>query len=305
MGCRCCRMIKSYIFDPVPVEVHGRTSDASRSVYSHQEKPVGTDNYIIGQKFNKLDLNNQKTLAQKQRVENIENDKNQINRTCFPSAEKKCGLGENKEELKVETNGLYILENEQTQKKCATPNNEGVSDTSSSPLNNSLVDNYIAAPSQNSSVVKVCEEQTEAAPKTEDIAISNGKQPSLLNDCQPEVNTPTIQTCESLENDYVHVDVTDSASVDGVDANITILNNAEAVNLSNASISLADMKECVSQQADVDELNDRISPLERGEPDTKSEESSSSIDNFEIFDDLEVAEALAALEAATAGEDEE
>ncbi|KAK1175608.1 hypothetical protein AOXY_G280 [Acipenser oxyrinchus oxyrinchus] len=302
MGCRCCRMIESYVFDPaVPVEVYGWRSDGSSSVYSHQEKPVGTDNCITGQTVNKQDFNNQQTLAQKQRVSNIENGKNQINRTYLPPGEKKYGLGENKEGLQVETNGLYILENERTQRKCTMPSNEGGNETSSSPLSRPLVDNYIAAPSQNnSSVVKGCEEQSEATtiqatPKTENILVSNGnlqdkKQPSLLNDSQPEVNPPAIQTHDSFENDYV--DVTDNAPVNGVDAKITIL--------SNASISSADIKECVSQLDDLDELTGRISPL-----DSKSEESKSSIDNFEICDDLEVAEALAALEAATAGEDEE
>ncbi|KAK6493885.1 hypothetical protein HHUSO_G289 [Huso huso] len=304
MGCRCCRMIESYVFDSdVPVEVYGCRSDGSSSVYS-QEKPVGTDNCITGQTVNKQDFNNQQTLAQKQRVSNIENDKNQINRTYFPSGEKKYGLGENKEGLKVETNGLYILENERTQRKCTMPSNEGGSDTC--PLSKPLVDNYIAALSQNnSSVVKGCEEQSEATtiqatPKTENILVSNEnlqdkKQPSLLNDSQPEVNPPAIQTHDSFENDCV--DVTDNAPVNGVDAKITIL--------SNASISSADIKECVSQLDDLDELNGRISPLVRGELDSKSEERKSSIDNFEICDDLEVAEALAALEAATAGEDEE
>ncbi|MGH0151397.1 UNVERIFIED_CONTAM: hypothetical protein FKN15_039447 [Acipenser sinensis] len=295
----------SYVFDSaVPVEVYGWRSDGSSSVYS-QEKPVGTDNCITGQTVNKQDFNNQQTLAQKQRVSNIENDKNQVNRTYLPPGDEKYGLGENKGGLQVETNGLCILENERTQRKCTMPSNEGGSDTSSSLLSKPLVDNYIAAPSQNnSSVVKGCEEQSEATtiqatPKTENILVSNGnqdkKQPSLLNDSQPEVNPPAIQTHDSFENDYV--DVTDNAPVNGVDAKITIL--------SNASISSADIKECVSQLNDLDELNGRISPLVRGELDSKSEERKSSIDNFEICDDLEVAEALAALEAATAGEDEE
>ncbi|XP_041121076.1 uncharacterized protein LOC121323855 [Polyodon spathula] len=304
MGCRCCRMIESYIFEPaVPVEVYG-WSDQSSSVHSHQGKPMGTHNCITGQTVNKQDFNNQQTSAQKQSVSNIENDKNQINRTYLPSGEKKYGLGENKEGLKGETNGLYILENKRTQRKCTLPNNEGGSDTSSSRLNKPLVDNYIAAPSQNnSSVVKGCEEQIEATsiqatPKTENILVSNGNiqdkiQPSLLNDCQPEVNLPAIQTHDSFENDYVGV--AHNASVDVVDAKITII--------SNASSSSVDIKECVTHLGDSDELNCRISPLVRGEPD--SEESKSSIDSFEICDDVDVAEALAALEAATAGEDEE
>ncbi|KAI1888340.1 hypothetical protein AGOR_G00184000 [Albula goreensis] len=119
MGCRCCRMIKSYIYDPsVPVDVHGRKRDSSsNSLY--QRKSLETDNIHKVQGFHNLGYSHKYSESLKHGVAKLEMDNNQINRLHAPPGDRpqdhalKSGVGDNRT--------LYILHPGESPHKCISP----------------------------------------------------------------------------------------------------------------------------------------------------------------------------------------
>ncbi|KAJ8269317.1 hypothetical protein COCON_G00119240 [Conger conger] len=84
MGCRCCRMIKSYIYDPsAPVEVHGRRHDSSSSSL-YQRKPLESDNIHKVQGFHNLGYSHKYGDSLKNGTSRLEIDNNHINRLHAP-----------------------------------------------------------------------------------------------------------------------------------------------------------------------------------------------------------------------------
>ncbi|KAJ8382266.1 hypothetical protein SKAU_G00030440 [Synaphobranchus kaupii] len=84
MGCRCCRMIKSYIYDPTaPVEVHARRHESSSSSL-YQRKPLETDNIRKVQGFHNLGYSHKYGDGLKNGAARLEIDNNQINRLHAP-----------------------------------------------------------------------------------------------------------------------------------------------------------------------------------------------------------------------------
>ncbi|KAJ8397789.1 hypothetical protein AAFF_G00434780 [Aldrovandia affinis] len=80
MGCQCCRMLKSYIYDPsVPVDVQGRKWDTSSSSL-YQRKPLEADNLRRVQGFHNLGYSHKYAEGLKNGAAKLEIDNNQINR---------------------------------------------------------------------------------------------------------------------------------------------------------------------------------------------------------------------------------
>ncbi|KAG7462117.1 hypothetical protein MATL_G00199200 [Megalops atlanticus] len=118
MGCRCCRMIKSYIYDPsVPVDVHGRKRDTATTTL-YQGKPQEAENTHKVQGFHNLGYTHKYADGVKQGTAKLEIDNNQINRLhAAPGARTqdhvlKAGAGDS---------SLYILQPGESPRKCALP----------------------------------------------------------------------------------------------------------------------------------------------------------------------------------------
>ncbi|XP_036407339.1 uncharacterized protein zgc:194930 [Megalops cyprinoides] len=118
MGCRCCRMIKSYIYDPsVPVDVHGRKRDTATTTL-YQGKPREAENMHKVQGFHNLGYTHKYADGVKQGTAKLEIDNNQINRLHAAPSERtqdhtlKVGTGDST---------LYILHPGESPLKCAPP----------------------------------------------------------------------------------------------------------------------------------------------------------------------------------------
>ncbi|XP_066576069.1 uncharacterized protein C4orf19 homolog [Amia ocellicauda] len=295
MGCRCCRMIKSYIYDPsVPVDVHGRRRDVHNSL--HRRKPPESDNHRKAQTFNNPDHSNKRAVTGKPGVGNLEDENNQKNRVHVFSIDQPRGLGDGKCHVRSSAGDdkLYILETERAQENCGSPNNREPSHCSSYALDISALDTYIVQPSQNHHFEDLLIQNEPAALRTISPAAANGNlqdtlQPPVCNQ-QPEANSPLPDTPDVSGNC--------SSDDDVIDAKSDTSDSSEEVNSSTASLSSADTKVSWTK------MNGRV-PDASIAAHTDSEEEETFPDGCDSITDSEVAEALAALEAATAGEDYE
>ncbi|KAG5845524.1 uncharacterized protein zgc:194930 [Anguilla anguilla] len=119
MGCRCCRMLKSYIYDPsVPVEVHGRRHDSSSSSSLYQSKPLETDNIHKVQGFHNLGYSHKYGDNLKNGSSRLEIDNNQINRLHAPPGD---GAQDRPSKLESGNSALYILHPQESTLKCVSP----------------------------------------------------------------------------------------------------------------------------------------------------------------------------------------
>ncbi|KAJ8008030.1 hypothetical protein DPEC_G00100500 [Dallia pectoralis] len=114
MGCQCCRMLKSYIYDPTaPVDVHGRKRDPTESSLYQPHSPAaagGGSNYV-GQKqgFHNLGFSNSNNKCAGGVKPDI--DRNSVSRHHGPAAkpERELGRGQGATPRAGEEGGLYIL----------------------------------------------------------------------------------------------------------------------------------------------------------------------------------------------------
>ncbi|XP_028820880.1 uncharacterized protein LOC114801693 [Denticeps clupeoides] len=112
MGCRCCRMIKSYIYDPsVPVDVHGHKQDGTTSSLYHPHHHSGDADLL--QK--KQGFTNQAYASSRDSSDGnskLHIDNNRINSQHGAQLKKNAGGGGD--------SGVYILHpNETPTLKCA------------------------------------------------------------------------------------------------------------------------------------------------------------------------------------------
>ncbi|XP_010886284.1 uncharacterized protein zgc:194930 [Esox lucius] len=98
MGCQCCRMLKSYIYDPTaPVDVHGRKRDPSEgSLYRPHSPPAdggGCINVRQKQGFHNLGFSNSSNKSGGGGGVKLEIDNNYINSRHGPPAKPEVELG--------------------------------------------------------------------------------------------------------------------------------------------------------------------------------------------------------------------
>ncbi|XP_028657823.1 uncharacterized protein LOC114651909 [Erpetoichthys calabaricus] len=284
MGCRCCRMIKSYIIDPsVPVEVRGRRCEAPSTTFPHRDKFIGKNNYTDGRAFNKSVIPDQKAESQKSNIENSKEDKNVLKRTQLPTSELGSGDCPDGSEH-VSTNGVCILEKTQNQ-LCGSVVPPKGNNSLPSPVSSSLLDDDGAQSQQDKGSTEIINQP--AVPQ--DIIVVPSEETGFL-----EVVTfePTANKHSTVENSFQSIpNSTDSTAV--------TTNNIHDCSLSSDP---TETEEHVLHNGD---LHGNLSTGHYTLLATESVENRDLPNTEVILEDIAVAEALAALEAATAGEDED
>ncbi|XP_018590858.1 uncharacterized protein LOC108924145 [Scleropages formosus] len=118
MGCSCCRMIKSYIYDPsVSEDVPGQKTDSStNSLY--QRKPLEVDRDQKARGYQNFGYSSKSSEGLKRGVEKLEIDNNEINRLHAALPPQEQGG-----DVQVGTGGWspYIIEPEDSSQRCTVP----------------------------------------------------------------------------------------------------------------------------------------------------------------------------------------
>ncbi|XP_041738192.2 uncharacterized protein LOC121571029 [Coregonus clupeaformis] len=279
MGCQCCRMLKSYIYDPTaPVDVHGRKRDpAETSLYQSHHLPGDSRNQFNtkqNQGFHNLGFSNKCNERGGGGSLKLEIDNNHINRlhTMPTNPERERGTGQAaKPRVGEGGGGLYILHPEgQVPRR----------DPSKGP---SLVQVYPNTPSLDLSLNLTHSGDTDSHPDNIRM-VRNVSDPSIGDRCGVGCNTSSADELDE--------------GVGGTPEYLGDTGDEQSV-LSATSLSSAGTKD------------------DRGTPDATTVESGIGIsvmksedegkegedDDVQSVTDSMVAEALGALEAATAGED--
>nr|XP_019951349.1 PREDICTED: uncharacterized protein LOC109634930 [Paralichthys olivaceus] len=277
MGCRCCRMIKSYIYDPsVAVDVR-KTDSAGSSLYQPHHLPgrAPSSDPLSSHDKQKQGINNLAYSKSNDSTLKLEVDNNHVNQRLHAAPVTAKELHQQASGLPAE-GGLYIIQPDAVGPRWMTPSQVPV------------YPNITEYDNQRSYSEWGQEGKRGREGREWDTSISkcgNGSE---------SLSADEIEMDEGVGGtpDYP-CDTGDEGSVLSVD-----------IHTSNPSLSSADTRNelRLRKTLDVSTIESGIS-VTKGEYEEEEEEARDEEEEVQSVTDSMVAEALAALEAATAGEE--
>ncbi|XP_029615636.1 uncharacterized protein zgc:194930 [Salmo trutta] len=291
MGCQCCRMLKSYIYDPTaPVDAHGRKRDpAESSLYQPHHLPGDSGNQFNikqNQGFHNLGFSNKYTERGGGGSLKLEIDNNHINNhinklhAVPTNPERELGTGQaGKPRVGEGGGGLYILHPEGQVPR--------------------------QAPSKGLNLVRV-------SPNTASLDLTLNLTHSGDTDSHPDKIRMVRNVSDPSIGDRYGVGC-NTSSVDELDEGVGGTPEYLGDTGDEQSVLSADIQTSTTSLSSADTNDDRGVPdattIENGigisVKKSEDEGKEGEDDDVQSVTDSMVAEALAALEAATAGEDYE
>nr|XP_056711914.1 uncharacterized protein C4orf19 homolog [Euleptes europaea] len=308
MGCRCCKMIQSYIFDPQEVQTSGYINEINNYKSDRPDggKPKRKHNVEI--QVHKNELQNAESQPSVNRNK-LNNTKDAV-RNCRNTALHEEGLSNCLEKINVNINGVPSHSNLKSNHN-ANQNKEAGTHVSSAQLNNSSAKG-LSPPKEGSDTNLEADHPTTESSRYRQLP-TTGENGSLAQratleaqslgspdpDFSKNASQQTVVGCESLSKNHTHSTPSTERTILNKHGDQALCESPRCDSGDQASRT-GTLNGCLRDKT----FSDIPSPRPQPEALVEAGEVCCGEANGDFEEeDADIAEALAALEAATAGED--